>query len=416
MRATLPAEGRKAQDILDELKALLADDADWRRGRTPAFIFRNGSDDVSEIGRQAYNLYFTENALGARRAFPSLRQMEKDIVDIGLDLFHAPGEAAGYLSTGGTESIIMAVKTCRDWVRRRHADPLHRGNLVMAETAHPAFSKAARLMDLEVRRTATSPDLRADPRAIERAIDEDTIMIVGSAPCYPRGVIDPIDELGELALQRGVWLHADACVGGYLAPFVRQIGYPVPEFDFALPGVMSLSADLHKYGFTPKPASTVFFRDAERAACAMFEIDEWPSGLYAVATVVGTRPGGAVAAAWATLNYLGADGYRREARRLMTMRDGYIAGIEAIPGFRIFGKPHLTLLSFGCDGANVGVIAKGMTRRGWVCSLTRDPPGLHLMLTLIHENAREDYLRDLAAATDEAAEMPSESGPLKAIY
>ena len=416
MRVKMPAGGTPSEDILAQLEAMSAEDIDWRHGRVPAYIFRGGSDDVSEMGRRAYNQYFTENSLGAKRAFPSLRRMEKEIVDIGLGLFHAPEAAAGYLSTGGTESIIMAVKACRDWLRRERSDPAFRGNLVMANTAHPAFTKAARLMDLEVRRTPTQGDFRADPAAIEAAVDGDTMMIVGAAPCYPRGVVDPIQELGEIAERRGIWLHVDACVGGYLAPFVRQLGYPVPEFDFAVPGVRSLSADLHKYGFCPKPASTVFFRDAERAACAMYEIDEWPSGLYAVATVVGTRPGGAVAGAWATLHYLGEEGYRREARRLMTMRDAYRTGIEAIPGFRIIGNPQLTLLSFGTDRGDVRQIAEGLARRGWVPSLTRDPPGLHLMLTMIHETAREDYLRDLAAAAAEAGAAPGSGAPLQAVY
>jgi glutamate/tyrosine decarboxylase-like PLP-dependent enzyme len=403
MSAKLPEVGRSADELMESLRSYAAGDADWRHGRVPAFVFRGGTDDVSEVGKAAYSLYFSENALGAKRAFPSVKRMEQEIVEIGLDLFHAPADATGYFSTGGTESILMAVKACRDFERVRRGTARHRGNLVLAETAHPAFTKAAMLMDLEIRRTPTGADFRADPAAMAAAIDDDTILMVGSAPCFPRGVIDPIAELSELALRRDIWLHIDACVGGYLAPFAHDIGYPIPDFDFALPGVRSLSADLHKYGFCPKPASTIFFRDAERARCAMFEIDEWPSGLYAVATIVGTRPGGAVAGAWATLNYLGRSGYCREARRLMAMRERYITAIEAIPGFHIWGKPDLTLLSFGCRRAEPKRIAEGMIRRGWVPGLTRDPAGLHVMLTLIHDEACADYARDLAASADEAA-------------
>ena len=331
-----------------------------------------------------------------------------------LDLFHAPAAAAGNMTSGGTESVVMAVKACRDYSRARRGDAAHRGNLVLPETAHPAFDKAALMMDLPVRRIPVRADLRADVAAMAAAMDADTILIVGSVPCFPYGVVDPLPELSELALSRGVWLHVDACVGGYFAPFARDLGRPIPSFDFALAGVASLSADLHKFGFCPKPASTVFYRDAERAAAQTFDLDVWPNGRFATSTLVGTRPGGGVAGAWAVLNFLGREGYCAIAERLLAMRDAYVAGIEGIAGMRVFGAPDLSILSFGAAGRDMNSVAAGMSARGWIPGMVRKPPGLHLMMSLLHEPVRERYVADLGEAVAGATTVQARA--VDAVY
>jgi len=407
-----PQTGRSRAEIDAAMAAMAQGDADWRGGRVPLYVF-GATPEVAEVGRAAFNAYFTENALGGRRAFPSLRRMEEEVVGMALDLFHAPPDAAGFMTSGGTESIVMAVKACRDWRRARSGDASHRGNLVLAVSAHPAFDKAAALMDLEVRRVKVQADFRADPAAMGGALDADTVMMVGSVPCFPYGVVDPMPELSELALSRGVWLHVDACVGGYFAPFARALGRSIPAFDFELAGVASMSADLHKFGFTPKPASTVFYRDAARAACQGFDLDVWPNGRFATATLVGTRPGGGVAGAWAVMRYLGRDGYTAIAERLLAMRDAYVAGIEAIPGMRVFGRPDLSILGFGDPSRDMAAVAAGMAERGWIPGMLQDPPGLHMMMSLLHEPARERYLVDLAAA---AAAAPASGGQVRAEY
>ena len=333
---------------------------------------------------------------------------------MALDLFHAPPGAAGAMTSGGTESIVLAVKAARDWGRARRGERAHRGNLVMPVSAHPAFDKAAALMDLEVRRMPVAADFRADPAALAPAIDVDTVMMVGSVPCFPYGVVDPMPALSDLALASGVWLHVDACVGGYFAPFARALGRPIPAFDFALPGVASLSADLHKFGFTPKPASTVFYRDAERAAAQGFDLDVWPNGRFATATLVGTRPGGGVAAAWAVITFLGRAGYMALAERLLAMRDAYVADIEAIPGMRVFGRPDLSILGFGDAGRDMQAVAAQMGDRGWIPGLLRDPPGLHMMMSLLHEPVRGRYVADLAEAT--RAARPARAAAIVAEY
>lgn len=412
-RISFPAQGTARGDIFAELERMAAGDTDWRGGRVPLYVF-GSTDEVAGVGRDAFMAFFSENALGARRAFPSLRRMEEEVVGMALDLFGGTPGATGRMTSGGTESIVLAVKACRDSARARRGDPAHRGNLVLPETAHPAFDKAAVLMDLPVRRVPVGADLRADPAAMEAAMDADTILLVGSVPCFPYGVVDPIPALSELAERRGVWLHVDACVGGYFAPFAQALGRPIPVFGFANAGVASLSADLHKFGFCPKPASTLFFRDEAGATAGGFDLDVWPNGRFATGTLVGTRPGGAVASAWAVLRFLGRDGYTRIAERLLAMADGYVAGINAIPGMRVFGAPDLSIVSFGAGARDMEAVAAGMAQRGWIPGLVRRPPGLHLMLSLLHEPARERYLADLAAATAEAP--AARNAEIAAIY
>lgn len=410
MRTRFPAKGRAAGEILRELEDMKGGDADWKSGRVPLYVF-GATPEVEAIGKAAFNAFFTENALGARRAFGSLRRMEEEVVGMALDLFGAPEGATGCMTTGGTESIVLAVQACRDHGRARRGEPGFRGNLVLPETAHPAFDKAAHLMDLEVRRVAVRADFRADPGAMAAAIDPSTIMVVGSAPCFPFGVVDPIEDIAEAALSRGTWMHVDACVGGYLAPFARRIGRPIPAFDLSIRGVASLSADLHKFGFCPKPASTLFFRSADHAARLGFDLDVWPNGRFRTTTVVGTRPGGGVAAAWATLRHLGMEGYEAIAARLMAMVDRYREGIAAIEGLAVHGDPHLSVVAFGASGYDVFRVAEEMEARGWIPGLTQRPRGIHRMMSLLHEPSMPDYLRDLAAC---AAAVRSSGGPASA--
>ena len=395
MRNTLPAVGLSRSEIFARMKALSAGDIDWRRGRVPLYVFK-ANDEIAALGRDAFLEFFTENALGGKRAFHGLKKMEDDIIAMGLSLFHAPDDGAGFFTTGGSESIISAVLACRDHGRRQSGRSDRRGNIVLPYSAHPAFSKAARLMDIELRRIPVS-GYRADVAAMARAIDADTMMLVGSAPCFSYGTIDPIADLGALAQERGLWLHVDACVGGYIAPFAAKAGYAIPAFDFAVPGVTSISADLHKFGFCPKPASTVFYRSADHAACQPFEMNDWPGGTFSTGSIAGTRPGGAVAGAWATLQGMGEQGYVTTARQIMELARAYRRGIEAI-GLRVIGEPDLSILCFTANEFDMLRVGEVMATRGWLPGLVREPHAMHLMLTMLHEPAMDDYLRDLRDA------------------
>lgn len=391
-----PETGRSWDVLAAEMEAMKAGDIDWRGGRSPLYVFGAG-DDVAEVGKAAFNLYFTENALGARRAFGSLARMEADVLAATLDLFSAPDDGAAIFTTGGSESLILAVQAARE-ADRRVAGQRAGLNVVLPASAHPGFDKGGRLMDIEIRRVPLAHDLRADVAAMSDAVDGQTIMIAGSAPCFPHGLVDPIPALSELAVSRGLWLHVDACVGGFMAPFARALGRNFPAFDFACPGVRSISADLHKFGYTPKPASTLAFRDEACRDCAVFDFDDWPNGRFTTPTLAGTRPGGAVAAAWAVMQFLGRDGYMALTKRALAMADAYADGIAAVPGLVLWARPDLTILNWGSREHDIFAIGEDMGWRGWLPGHTRRPPGMHLMASLLHEPVRDAFLRDLAEA------------------
>src|SRR5512140_902797 len=271
MRHPLPVKGVGWPQLRAQMLDYAAGDVRWRDGKTAVYVF-NAGPEVEQVQKEDYALFQSENGLGPA-AFPSLKRMEDEVVGFGLGLLHGPDGAAGAITSGGTDSITMAVKAARDFARKARgvAGPL---NLVLPRSAHPAFDKACALMEIEVRRTPLR-DYLADPAAMAAAADAATVMIVGSAPSFPYGLIDPIGALSDLAVERDLWLHVDACVGGYIAPFVRMNGGDIPPFDFELPGVRSISADLHKYGYCAKGASTVFFRAAELMAFMTFDFRDW---------------------------------------------------------------------------------------------------------------------------------------------
>ncbi len=383
------------------LKPLMLDyatgDVRWRDGKTAVYVF-NAGPDVEQVQKEAYALFQSENGLGPV-AFPSLKRMEQEVVGFGLSLLHGPDEAVGTITSGGTDSITMAMKAARDYARKERGvtGPL---NIVLPRSAHPAFDKAAAVMEIEVRRTPLR-DFLADPEVIAAAADASTIMIVGSAPCFPYGLIDPIGALSDLALKRDLWLHVDACVGGYIAPFVRMNGGDVPPFDFELPGVRSMSADLHKYGYCAKGASTVFFRSAALQAFMVFDFKDWPGGRMVTPTLAGTRPGGAISAAWAVMNFLGVDGYRAKHALVTGARERIEAGAKAM-GFQVLGAPQLGITAFHHPDVNSMAIWAKLRERGWFTSVATEPPALQLMLSPFHGQVADTYLADLAWALDTA--------------
>lgn len=414
MRKSMPETGRSQDEVLAQLRSMKENDIDWKRGRAPLYVFDAG-EDAYEMGRAAFFEYFKENALGGRRAFPSVKRMEEEVVEMGLGLFHGGPDACGYMTTGGTESIIQAVQSCRDWTRDRRGRPDMRGNIVAAQSVHPAFNKGARLMDLEVRRVPCGPDLRADPNALAEAIDDDTMMLVGSAPCFPYGVIDPITEIAALAQSHGIWMHVDACVGGYIAPFAKMLGRTIPDFDFAVPGVCSISADLHKFGFCPKPASTVYYSDTDKARFHDFDFADWPNGRFLTSTICGTRPAGGVAAAWAMFEHLGVAGYKAIVGDLMGFIDDYRGAVEAIPGLKVLGDPHVSIVAFGSDEIDVFRVAETMQAKGWLPGLVQQPKAIHRMMSLVHKPVLDEYVADLTAAVDRAR-AGTEAASIEATY
>lgn len=394
-------QGRPWEDIQKDMQARGASDAKWRDGRTAVYVF-NAGEEIAAIQKEAYAAFMSENGLGPL-AFPSLAQMEKDVVSMGLGLLHGPEGSTGAMTSGGTDSITMAIKTARDYARA-NGRARERANIVLPFSAHLAFDKAAHLMDIEIRRIPVKTDgtYEADVPAMIAACDDDTIMIVGSAPNFPHGIIDPIEALSDAAVQKELWLHVDACVGGYFAPFASMNGVPVPAFDFELPGVHSMSADLHKYGYAAKGASTVLFRSEALYAHMPFDMNQWSGAPMKTPTLAGTRPGGAISAAWAVMNHLGIEGYKRLQGEVCATRARVEEGVKRL-GFEILGNPMLGLIAFRHPDHHAFAIYGEIYRRGWFTSVTKDPPSLHLMLSPKHADFIDEYLADLEASVKAVA-------------
>lgn len=397
----MPETGREWDDVRSDMLARGGGDAQWRDGKTAVYVF-NAGEDISAIQKDAYGMYMAENGLGPL-AFPSLAQMEKDVISMGLGLLHGPEGATGAMTSGGTDSITMAIKTARDYARSK-GKATERVNIVLPQSAHLAFDKASHLMDIDVRRIPIKTDgtYEADPAAMGAACDADTVMMVGSAPNFPHGIIDPIAALGEVATDKGVWLHVDACVGGYFAPFARMNGVPVPAFDFEIPAVMSMSADLHKYGYCAKGASTVLFRSEDLYAHMPFDLACWSGAPMKTPTLAGTRPGGAISAAWAVMNTLGVAGYKEKQGLVCATRERLEEGVKKL-GFEILGNPMLGLMAFAHPDHHAFAIYGEIYRRGWFTSVTKEPPSLHLMLSPKHAEVVDEYLADLKASVEAVA-------------
>jgi len=396
MLKDMPRTSRDWPELKQEMIERGGGDAKWREGKTAVYVF-NAGEDVAQVQKEAYTMYMSENGLGPL-AFPSLKQMEDEVVGMGLSLLHGPEDAAGNITSGGTDSINMAAKAARDHALANKKIE-GRPNIVAPYSAHPAFDKAAKMMSLDLRRVPCGDDLLADVAAMQAAMDDNTIMLVGSAPSFPYGLIDPISELGDLAEQTNTWLHVDACVGGYIAPFVRMNGADIPPFDFEIPGVCSMSADLHKYGFCAKGASTVLFRSEELRQHMIFDCDDWPGGRMITPTLAGTRPGGAISAAWAVMNYLGIEGYCAKHKQVTDAREAIENGVSQL-GFSVLGEPRLGIVAFSHPELDVFAIYKQLYKKGWFTSLTTDPKALHLMLSPFHLEVTDTYLSDLRDAVE----------------
>jgi glutamate/tyrosine decarboxylase-like PLP-dependent enzyme len=408
----LPEKGKPHEELLTEMRALQGGDADWRNGKIFSLVYFAG-DDVAELLKETYAAFIYTNGLSVS-AFPSLRKFESEVLAMTADLLGS-SEAVGNMTSGGTESILMAIKTARDWARAQRPQ-VREPEMVLPVTAHPAFEKAAHYFDVKPVHIPVGDDFRADVEAARAALTDDTILIVGSAPCYPYGAVDPIPELAALAQERGICCHVDACVGGFLLPFLPRLGYKLPPWDFSVPGVTSISADLHKYGYTARGSSTVMYRSKELRRHQFFSYADWPGGLYGSPTMAGSRPGGAIAAAWAVMNYLGEDGYTRLARTVMETARELMDGVNAVPGLQVMGAPHASVFSFTSDSVDIYAVGDAMDARGWHLDRQQMPPKLHLVVTLAHQGIAPQFLADLEESTGSVASEGPAPGGSAAMY
>ncbi len=334
-----------AEDVIASLQAKRARDVRWQDGRTFGMVY-DGGPGVQEVADAAAELFLHENALNTL-AFPSLGEIQSEVVGATAALFHAPESAAGFMTSGGTESILMAVKAARE--RARTERGVTEPNMVIAASAHAAFHKASHYFDVPARKVPVDADWKADVDAMSALVDENTVIVVGSAPQYPQGVIDPIPELAALAGSVGASMHVDACMGGFVLPFMEMNGIELPPWDFRVDGVTTISADIHKLGYAPKGASVLVHRTKELRRYQTFVFDDWLGGFYASPSMQGTRPGLPMATAWAVMHHLGIDGYRRLTAVTIETANRMREGVRAIDGLQVLGAPNAHLLAITAD-------------------------------------------------------------------
>lgn len=396
-RPTIPTQGQPHDSILTAMRSMREGDADWKHGRTWSLVYYAG-ESHHELLQQAHNLFFAENALNPM-AFKSLKRMEAEVVQMTASMLHGPDDACGTMTTGGTESILMAVKAMRDRAQAR-GPKTSKPNIVAPKTAHPALDKAGHYFGVEIRKAPIGPDMRVSLAAMKKLVDKNTVMLFASAPQYPHGVIDPIDEIGRFALSKGIPLHVDCCIGGFVLPWVERLGYPIPAFDFRVPGVTSISADLHKYGFAVKGASVVVYRDISYLEHQFFLECDFPGGVYASPSMTGTRGGGPIAAAWASLHAVGEEGFLEHTRKAMEAAQKLQEGIRKIPELVVIGPPDATLVAWGAKDRAVDVyaIADRLEDKGWSADRQQHPATVHHTVTSNHLPIIDEYLEDLREA------------------
>jgi glutamate/tyrosine decarboxylase-like PLP-dependent enzyme len=393
----LPERGWRKEEIFSKLREYLRDDLDPFSPRLFTIAFEPGVEELREVAHEAMKMGAFKNVLDFTE-FPSMIRLEKDIVDAAISLMNGDEETVGTFTFGGTESVFLAVKAARDRFLLKKGQ-ITIPEIVMPVTGHPCYDKASEYMGLKVKRVGLDERYRADSEAIKEAITEDTAMIVGSAPNWPFGTIDPIRELAEIAKERDIWLHVDACVGGFVLPFMKRLGEEIPDFDFRIEGVCSISLDPHKYAYTPIGASVVLFRRKFHKMFSQYVNMRWPGYPIVNPAVISSRSEASLAAAWAVMHYLGEEGYTRLAKKIINARNRIARGVRE-QGFEIMGDPS-AIMAFTSGELNLFKLSDEMAKKGWYLMPQKGiakmniPPTLHLTLTPVHEETADQMLEDL---------------------
>lgn len=380
-----------------------------------------GGSEVVRTAYEAFHLYMGDNLIYGTTLYPSLPRIEAEVVAMGGEMLHAPPGFGGSVTTGGTESIICAMKAARDRAREKHPSNTAL-EVVLPRSAHVAFDKAAALLGVRSVRMQDSPGFRADVAGMRAAVNERTIMIVASAPPYPFGVMDPVEAVAAIAAEHDLWMHVDACVGGFVLPFMEDLGERIPPFDFRVHAVTSMSTDLHKYGYACRGSSLLLLRDRQLLEHQRFSSSAWNAGTYTTSGIAGSRPGGPLASAWAVMRHLGRDGYRERAAGILAARNRFVAGIAAIAGLEVWGTPeggHFTFGSpHGDDGAalDMGALADAMQTCGWRLGRMRDPASILVLLNYQHGRIVDDFLADLSACAAKVGSTEMAAPSDEAVY
>ena len=415
--AKLPRNGLRKKDVINIMEDIHEKEiSKWEDGYVSGAVY-HGDQEHIEFLNQIYGFNSQSNPLHSD-IWPSATKFESEIVSMTASMLGADKTddgICGVVSSGGTESILLAMKTYRD--RARKEKNITRPEMIVPVTAHAAFDKAAQYFNIKIIHIPVGDDFRADVKATKKAITKNTIVIVGSSPCFPHGVIDPIEQLSELARKKGIGFHTDACLGGFVVPWAEKLGYDIVPVDFRLPGVTSISADTHKYGYAAKGTSVILYRGAELRRYQYFTITDWPGGLYFSPTFAGSRPGALSAACWAAMVSIGEKGYLNATRKILKTASIIKKGIQKIPELRILGDP-LWVIAFASDELNIYQVMDQMGRKGWSLNGLHKPACVHICVTLRHTRSGvgDRFIEDLKNSVAFVKANPDEKGEMAPVY
>lgn len=406
-KLSFPSHGKSQDVVFQELNDKKKKDLDWQHGRAFSYIYYADPMLLQNL-KKAYEIYFSENALNPS-AFPSLRNMEAEVVEMCLDLFQAKEDGVGLMTSGGTESILMALKSAKNYTKGRIKKP----EIIIPSTAHPAFHKACDYFDIRAITVPVEENYRVSAEKMEKYITNNTIMLVGSAPSYPQGVIDPIEEIAAVAKAHNLLCHVDACVGGFVLPFINTENLPL--FNMSIDGVTSLSADIHKYGFASKGSSVILYNNQELRKAQFYIYTGWSGGIYASPSILGTKPGGAIAVAWTVLNLLGRKGYEKFVNTSMEVTRKYQVFISSFDGIELKGTADMCIFSFGSDSFDIYELGDEMQVKGWNMDRQQNPACLHISISPIHEKFFEEFKKDFTDSYKKVNKINLDSLKKKAV-
>jgi sphinganine-1-phosphate aldolase len=403
----LPAQGLDHETIIKRMNLLRQSDVQPEKGTAWAYVYDAGHDHTEFVTR-AHNMYIHTNALSPL-AFPSLRQMENEIVAMTKSLFGGDDKVVGSVSSGGTESLQLMLLTYRTRARALYPSfENFKPQVILCKTAHPAILKACHYFDLEPVLVDTNEDKSMNIQQVKDNINARTMLLIGSAPQYPHGVMDSIADLSEIALKHQLPLHVDSCIGGFVLPWAKKLGYDLPPFDFQLPGVTSISMDLHKYGYSCKGASVILYRDEELRKHQFFTYSQWPGGLFISPTLQGTRGGGPMAGAYASLLAMGENGFKNAAKQVMETAAFIRQSVNSIEGLHVIGNSKLSLLAFGSTDPKVNIfaVADAMETKGWKMERQPNPDCIHCTVMLQHVESSKRFVTDLETCLEIVKQNP----------
>jgi sphinganine-1-phosphate aldolase len=419
----IPEKGRDEEEVLKELAYMAEkENPKWLSGQCSGTMYHGGLEHYAFLNK-VFSLYSFVNLL-QRDLCPSGTKFEAEVLAMVGKMLHGDevskvnrmDEVAGAITSGGTESIFNAMLVYREW--GRDTKGITAPEVVAPMTIHPAHLKAAQFLGMQVVRVPVTGDFEADVEAMRAQINSHTVALAASAGTYPHGVVDPISRLSELASERKIGLHVDACLGGFILPWIEKLGYNVPVFDFRLPGVTSISCDTHKYGYSLKGTSTINFRNKDLRQYMYFTQEDWPGGVYASPTSAGSRSAGLSAAMWAAMACMGEEGYLKAARLIMDTADKIRQGIAGIPELRILGRNSTFLIAVTSDVVDPYFVNDYLEKKGWRMNGCQNPPGFHFCITLpqTRPGIAERYVQDLQDGVKFAKDPPYEVAKTGFIY